>query len=69
MGIVKDPKHFKLNVNCEGTMVIVTKELLREFVDVFAWNYKEFEVFHFTLWSTKLNLTSSFLLHTKHTTI
>ncbi len=58
MGIVKDPKHFKLNVNYEGTMVVVTKELLREFADVFAWNYKELMVFHFTLWNTKLNLTS-----------
>jgi len=43
MGIVEDPKYFKLNVHLEGTIVATAKGLLRKFKNVFAWNYKEFK--------------------------
>jgi hypothetical protein len=43
MGIIEDPKYFKLNVDLEGMVAIATEGLLWEFKDVFTWNYEEFK--------------------------
>jgi hypothetical protein len=54
-GPIEYPKYLKLNVNLERMVMIVTKYLLREFMDVFAWNYKELRGSHLTLENKKLN--------------
>jgi len=41
MGIVKDPKYFELNIDLKGTITIAANNLLQEFTNVFAWNYKK----------------------------
>jgi hypothetical protein len=41
MGIVEDPKNFKLNIDLERMIATTTKRLLWEFTDVFTWNYKK----------------------------
>jgi hypothetical protein len=41
MGTIDKPNHCKLNANLEYIVIVITKELLREFMDVFAWSYKE----------------------------
>jgi hypothetical protein len=42
MGTIEDPKYLELNIDLEGMIVVATKDLLQEFIDVFAWNYKKF---------------------------
>jgi hypothetical protein len=41
MGIIEDPKYFELNIDLEGTITIAANNLLQEFTNVFAWNYKK----------------------------
>jgi hypothetical protein len=62
MGIVEDLKHLKLNVDLEGSYC---KNLWMCSLGITRSSW----VFHFTLWSTKLNLTPQFPLHTKHTIV
>jgi hypothetical protein len=54
-GRVENLKYFKLNANLERMVTVITKDLLREFMDVFAWNYKELKGSYLTLQNTKLN--------------
>jgi hypothetical protein len=35
MGTIEDPKHFKLNINLKGMVVVVDEDLLQKFMDVF----------------------------------
>jgi hypothetical protein len=36
----------KLNADLDPSMADVTKQLLKEYKDVFAWTYKDLRVFH-----------------------
>ncbi len=41
MGTIEEPKYLKLNIDIEGTIMVVTEDLLWKFTYVFTWNYKE----------------------------
>jgi hypothetical protein len=37
------PKIVKINNNLDLVIIVQTKQLLKEYKDVFAWNYKDFK--------------------------
>jgi len=41
MGTIEEPNYLKLNIDIEGTIMVVTEDLLWKFTYVFTWNYKE----------------------------
>ncbi len=41
LGIHKEPQLMKLNTNLDSLVVVIAKQLLKEYKDVFVWTYKD----------------------------